>query len=109
MFALGIVISRFRAKGIHSGSPVNFEAVVQNPRPPGEIHTTGAFGPWVVDDPGNSPIRGDYTFKHADLSVFKGIAGMLDSTDNRLNGIHAPNSEGRASLSASLLLRNDTV
>ncbi|MBS1802222.1 MAG: hypothetical protein JST28_02585 [Acidobacteria bacterium] len=92
---LEFVISRFRAKGIHSGSPVNFEAVVQNPRPPGEIHTTGAFGPWVVDDPGNSPIRGDYTFKHADLSVFKGIAGMLDSTGHYMGTLRDMQVDGQ--------------
>jgi hypothetical protein len=81
---LEFLISRFRAKGVHSGSPMNFEAVVQNPKPPGEIHTKGAFGPWAADDPGNSPIRGDYTFKHADLSVFNGIGGILDSTGHYL-------------------------
>ena len=81
---LEFVISKFKAKGVHSGLPVKFEAVVQNPKPPGEIHTTGTFGPWVVDDPGNSAIRGDYTFKHADLSVFNGIAGMLDSKGHYL-------------------------
>lgn len=79
---LQFVINRFHLKGVRSGAPLIFEAEVQNPTPPGQIHTTGAFGPWVVNDPGNSPIRGAYTFKHADLSVFKGIAGTLNSTGN---------------------------
>ena len=92
---LEFVISRFRAKHVHSGSPVTFEAVVQNPRPPGEIHTTGAFGPWVVDDPGNSPIRGDYTFKHADLSVFNGIAGMLDSKGHYMGTLRDMQVDGQ--------------
>lgn len=73
-------INHFHVNGVRSGSPMNFEAEVENPKPPGLIHTTGAFGPWIVADPGSSPVRGDYTFKHADLSVFKGIAGTLDST-----------------------------
>jgi hypothetical protein len=77
---LQFVINRFRLKGVRSGAPMMFDAEVQNPTPPGLIHTTGAFGPWLVADPGNSAVRGDYTFKHADLSVFKGIAGTLDST-----------------------------
>lgn len=79
---LQFVINHFHLKGVRSGAPMNFDAEVQNPTPPGLIHTTGAFGPWIVADPGSSPIRGDYTFKHADLSVFKGIAGTLDSTGN---------------------------
>ena len=77
---LQFVINHFYLKDVRSGAPMIFEAEVQNPTPPGLIHTTGAFGPWIVADPGNSPVRGDYTFKHADLSVFKGIAGTLDST-----------------------------
>jgi hypothetical protein len=77
---LQFVISRFRLKGIRSGAPMIFEAQLQNPKPPGLIDTTGSFGPWIVADPGSSPVSGDYTFNHADLSVFKGIAGMLNST-----------------------------
>ena len=73
-------IHHFRLKGVRPGAPMNFDAQLENPKPPGAIHTTGSFGPWIVDDPGNSAIRGDYTFNHADLSVFTGIAGMLNST-----------------------------
>ena len=51
-----------------------------NPRPTGAIHTTGTFGPWVQGDLGENPIKGDYRFDHADLSDFKGIAGILSST-----------------------------
>lgn len=79
---LQFVINHFHLKSVRSGAPMIFDAEVQNPTPPGLIHTTGAFGPWIVADPGNSPVRGNYTFKHADLSVFKGIAGTLDSTGN---------------------------
>jgi len=77
---LDFEINHFHVKGVRPGAPMDFEAEVENPKPPGLIHTTGTFGPWVVADPGSSPVRGDYTFKHADLSVFRGIAGTLDST-----------------------------
>lgn len=77
-------INHFHLKGVRSDAPLLFDAEVQNPTPPGVIHTTGAFGPWVVTDPGSSPVHGDYTFKHADLSVFKGIAGILSSTGHYL-------------------------
>jgi hypothetical protein len=56
-----------------------FESVLTNAIPPGEIATTGSFGPWDVDDPGRTPIDGEFTFDHADLSVFKGIAGLLSA------------------------------
>ena len=59
---------------------MGFEAELTNPRPVGTIHTKGSFGPWMVEDPGESPLTGDYRFDHADLSGFKGIAGILSST-----------------------------
>jgi hypothetical protein len=77
---LEFAISHFHLKGVRTGEPLDFDAQVQNPTPPGAIRTTGSFGPWVVADPGSSPVRGNYTFNHADLSVFKGIAGILNST-----------------------------
>ena len=36
----------------------------------------------AVDDPGESPLAGRYRFEHANLAVFKGIAGILSSTGN---------------------------
>lgn len=61
---------------------MGFNAELTNPRPPGTIHTHGRFGPWSVDDPGETPINGSYRFAHADLASFKGIAGILSSTGN---------------------------
>jgi len=77
---LEFLIPQFRLKSVRSGAPMVFDAQVENPKPPGSIHTTGSFGPWIVGDPGSSPVHGDYTFSHADLSVFTGIAGILNST-----------------------------
>ena len=65
---------------LHNGSAMKFVADLTNPRPVGLIHSTGTIGPWNNTDPGESPIHGDYTFDHADLSSFNGIAGILSST-----------------------------
>jgi hypothetical protein len=65
---------------IQSGGTMHFDADLTNARPVGIIHTSGTFGPWTVDDPGESAILGQYTFEHANLGDFKGIAGTLDST-----------------------------
>ena len=65
---------------MNSAGKMAFQAVLTNPRPKGLITTKGNFGPWVVDDPGNTPLDGDYGFDHADLGTFKGIAGILSST-----------------------------
>jgi hypothetical protein len=91
---LDFAIAHFKLTNIASGGSIHpededqslgapgmgFDAELTNPRPVGTIHSTGRFGPWYVADPGESPITGDYRFDHADLAIFKGIAGILTST-----------------------------
>jgi hypothetical protein len=74
------------------GTGMKYDASLTNPKPPGRINATGQFGPWVADDPGDTPIQGRYTFNDADLSVFNAVAGILQSTgefDGSLSNIHA--------------------
>ncbi len=61
------------------GSPIDYDLKIHNPQPPGEIATRGKFGVWTTGRPGETPISGEYTFDHADLGVYGGIAGMLSS------------------------------
>jgi hypothetical protein len=62
------------------GQPMSFRATLTNPTPPGLIVSTGSFGPWEALEPGQTPVSGKYSFDHADLSVFRGIGGILSST-----------------------------
>ena len=59
--------------------PMTFTSDLSNGKPPGEIKTIGSFGPWNRDEPSLTPVAGHYTFRDADLSVFKGISGRLSS------------------------------
>ncbi len=61
------------------GNPIEYDLKFHNPEPPGEIATRGKFGVWIEGKPGETPISGEYTFEHADLGVYGGVAGMLDS------------------------------
>lgn len=65
----------------HDGS-LNYKVAFHNPLPPGEIESTGKFGPWNADNPGQTPLEGKYTFQKADLGVFPGISGMLSAEDD---------------------------
>ena len=69
----------FTLSNIGSNGPASFQAKFSNPEPPGEITTTGKFGPWSgnVD---KTEVSGEYLFQQADLSVFRGIAGVLSSS-----------------------------
>lgn len=63
-----------------------FRGTLTNGKPIGEIATQGQFGPWNADEPGDSPVAGEYTFKDADLGPFPGIAGILSSA-GQFNGL----------------------
>ncbi len=78
-------IAHIKLTGSTAGS-MQFDAQLTNPKPAGTIFTTGTMGPWKVDDPGETPLSGNYRFEHADLGVFKGIAGILEST-GRYGGV----------------------
>lgn len=65
---------------------MSFAAELTNPRPQGEISTSGTFGPWRKDTPSLTPLAGTYRFSHADLATFKGIAGILAS-DGSFKGV----------------------
>jgi hypothetical protein len=91
---LEIPIEHLTLRHVSSGGPMDFVADLTNPRPNGAVHTTGSFGPWVVADPGESPVSGQYTFDRADLSDFKGIAGILSSTGHFQGTLRALTADG---------------
>ncbi len=64
------------------GQPMSFRATMNNAKPPGLIETAGHFGPWQSDDPIQTPVSGDYTFRNANLGVLRGISGTLSSDGN---------------------------
>jgi AsmA-like C-terminal region len=61
-------------------TPFAFRGRITNGKPKGEIDTQGQFGPWNGDDPGGTPVSGEYRFTDADLGPLPGIAGILSST-----------------------------
>jgi hypothetical protein len=72
--------------GVGLDHAASFTARLKNYKPPGEIATSGNFGPWNADDPGQTPLAANYTFKNADLGVFKGISGIL-SSEGKFGGV----------------------
>ena len=66
-------------RGLGDRDGATFEATLTNPTPRGEIATRGRFGPWQADEPSQTPVRGEYTFKSANLDTIKGIGGTLSS------------------------------
>ena len=76
---LEFAISALTMKDIGPGQPMQFDATLVNPKPAGNIHSTGLFGPMQPETPRDTPVQGDYSFNHADLATIHGIGGMLSS------------------------------
>ncbi len=81
---------RFGLKRLHLESAgtdgaMSFQTEFTNALPPGLIQSAGRMGPWSAKEPGDTPVSGHYTFRNADLSVFKGIRGTLAS-DGKYQG-----------------------
>jgi AsmA-like C-terminal region len=77
---LEFAISRLTLTDVGVMKPLNYEAELVNPKPVGDVHSTGHFGPWQDDNPRDTPVDGSYEFTHADLSSIHGIGGTLAST-----------------------------
>jgi hypothetical protein len=65
---------------IGPNEPLHFDANLTNPKPVGNILSSGSFGPWRADSPRDTPVSGTYSFNKADLGTIKGIGGILSST-----------------------------
>jgi hypothetical protein len=77
---LTFVIHKLVLKSVAAGQPMKFHATLVNPKPIGNIDSSGEFGPFNTSSPGDTDVRGTYSFSHADLNTIKGIGGMLAST-----------------------------
>jgi len=70
-------IHDLRMESVSTATAMPFEATLDNAVPPGVITTRGTFGPWASEEPGRTPLDGTFQLSRADLSVFKGISGLL--------------------------------
>jgi AsmA-like C-terminal region len=77
---LEFAIGNLRMKDVGPDQPLQFDATLVNPKPVGDIQSTGLFGPWQQDSPRDTPVQGKYSFTNADLGTIKGIGGILSST-----------------------------
>jgi hypothetical protein len=73
-------VSSLTLTDVGAKKPFHYTAVVVNPKPVGQVQSTGDFGPWQDDHPRDTPLSGSYQFTHADLSSIRGLGGTLSST-----------------------------
>lgn len=79
-------IKTLRMKGVSPGQPIPFEATLINPKPTGDIQSTGQFGPLDDQNIRDTAVQGSYLFTHADLGTLRGIGGIL-SSEGKYSGV----------------------
>jgi len=91
-------LHEIRLESVGKDIAMDYEAALTNAKPPGEIRSNGKFGPWAAGEPGDTPLAGQYEFNGADLGVFSGIAGILDSTGKFHGALSSIEVQGQASV-----------
>jgi len=70
-------IPRLVLRNIADSQPLNFESVVQLPKPAAEVTVAGKFGPWQPDHGGQTLMSGAYSVRELDLGDVSGLAGKI--------------------------------
>jgi hypothetical protein len=73
-------VASLKMTSIGPDGPMHFDADLTNPKPVGNVLSSGTFGPWNANSPRDTPVSGTYSFNDADLGTIKGIGGILSST-----------------------------
>lgn len=79
---LRFIIHTLRLRNVSASKPMTYQVAFTNPVPPGELTSEGSLGPLKRNDLGSTPLSGKSTLTGADLSVFHGIAGILQTEDS---------------------------
>jgi len=97
-FPLRFDIHRVRLESAGQHVAMKYDAALTNAKPRGEVQSNGTLGPWVADEPGDSPLAGVYKFANADLGVFSGIGGTLESSGQFEGTLSSVNVKGEATV-----------
>jgi len=97
-FPLRFDIHRLRFEYAGRRAPMRYDAALTNAKPRGEVESTGTFGPWVAEEPGDSVLNGSYKFENADMSVFAGLAGVLESSGQFRGTLSSLDVSGQAAV-----------
>jgi hypothetical protein len=73
-------IHHLQLRDLSFDRPADFQATLTNAVPKGEINASGQFGPWLPEEPSETPVTGKYDFYNADFATLKGLKGILSST-----------------------------
>ncbi len=76
---------RLMVTNIGRSKVLNFQTLIQIPKPTGDLRVSGSVGPLMLGRIADTRIAGSFQLRHADLSGYKAIAGNL-SAEGRFQG-----------------------
>jgi len=90
------MIQRLVMHSVGLGRAAFYQVTLTNPKPFGQIHATGQFGPWNRDDPSSTQVSGNFSFEHVDMRSIKGLEGSLSSQGKFHGALDHMEVEGEA-------------
>lgn len=69
---------------------IPYEADVYNTEPPGNIQSTGVFGPWNPNSANGTALHGTFVYRNANLAYYRWMSGTLNgqgSFSGKLNSV----------------------
>jgi|SRR5579859_86339 len=94
-------------KSVSATTALHYRATLTNALPPGEIVSTGSFGPWSSNDAAQTPLSGTATFRDANLGAFSGVAGTLSSDQDFQGTLGRIEVRGKADIPHFRLTKTD--
>jgi hypothetical protein len=102
-------IQRLLLNSVALDNPISFEALLTYPKPRGQLEVAGSFGPWNNSSPIETAISGCFQFNEADLSVFRGISGLLTASGTFEGNLQETGITGEADIPDFSLTRVGTI
>jgi hypothetical protein len=88
------IIQHVELHNVGPAAPWRYRATLINAIPRGDIQAQGNFGPWQIDNSGDTAVTGHYRFQNADLGTINGIGGTLSSTGDLQGKLDQINIDG---------------
>ncbi|HEX4769896.1 MAG TPA: AsmA-like C-terminal region-containing protein [Bryobacteraceae bacterium] len=85
-------------KNVQRNKALRFTSEVNIPTPPGRLNVSGAVGPFRAGQIGETNLSGDFHLHHADLGMYKVIAGIVSADGSFQGALAHVRLSGRAQI-----------
>jgi hypothetical protein len=94
-----LIVRKLSLYNVGGETPISYQTEIYNPKPSGEISSSGTWGPWDPHHPDTTTVKGEYEYRNVRLSSLPDLNGTLDSRGNFNGTLAQINVGGDASVS----------